>query len=464
MNKFDVIVIGGGIGGCEAAKNVAEYHKKVLLVEKEYVGGTCLNYGCIPSKFYLSVAKECEEMKHDIEAGLVQGTVKPQLNAIMEKQRKVVEQLRDGMTLELNTNNVEVIFGEAILDLTGNEKTVRIGEESFGADYVILANGSSNMIPLFDGITEDGMKKFVLTNREIFDMQQLSKKVVVIGGGVSGIEMAYILHEFGCQVMVLEAENRILKSIDGTLALQLQQLLRKKGINIILNCKVTDIVDGCVVYEQDGMEEVYECHHVYLSIGRKGNIETLPKELKRTKEQRFLEVDDRYRTNIPGVYAIGDINGKSMLAHSASMQAEIAVKDLYEKGFVAKKADAIPRIIYTHPEVAYVGLTEEKAKAEGILYRVAELSMNYSGRYVIENREMTKYGMMKLLISEDEHILGGGMISCYASEMISTLATMINQSMTCEDVLQIVYPHPTEIEVIRDCIRKWKQNREELLS
>ena len=462
MKRFEVIVIGGGIGGCEAAKIAAKYDKKVLLVEREYIGGTCLNYGCIPSKFYLSMAKECEEIQQDIEAGMIQGTVKPQLGAIKEKQRNVVEQLRNGMLLELRANHVEVVFGEAILDLTGNEKIVRIKEESFEADHVILANGSSNRIPAFDGITEEDMGQFVLTNGEIFDRKDLSGKVVVIGGGVSGIEMAYILHEFGCQVMVLEAQDRILSTMDKTLALQLQQLLRQKGINMILNCKVKDLVDGCVIYEQDGKEEVYECHHVYLSIGRKGNVESLPKELKRTKAQSFLEVDDRYRTNVPGVYAIGDINGKSMLAYSAAMQAEIAVKDLYETGFEEKKTDAIPQIIYTNPEVAYVGLTEEQAKAEGISYHVAELSMNYSGRYVIENREMKKHGMMKLLISEDEHILGGGMVSCYASEMISTLATMIHQSMTCEEVLQIVYPHPTEIEVIRDCIKKWKQNKEAL--
>lgn len=463
MKYFDVIVIGGGIGGCEAAKKAAEYHKKVLLVEKDYIGGTCLNYGCIPSKFYLSVAKECEEMKRDIELGLMQGTVKPQLKSIMKKQRKVVEQLRNSIILELNSKNVEVIFGEASLDLTENEKKVYIGEDLFCSDYVILANGSSNMNLIYSGMIENCIDKFVLTNRELFNMQQLSHKIVVIGGGVSGIEMAYILHEFGHQVMVLEAEDRILKSIDGTLAFQLLQLLRKKGINIILNCKVTDIVDGCVVYEQDGMEEVYECHHVYLSVGRKGNIETLPQELKRTKEQRFLQVNDRFQTNIPGIYAIGDINGMSMLAHSASMQAEIAVKDIYEKEFVLKKINAIPQIIYTNPEVAHVGLTEEKAKAEGILYSVVELSMNYSGRYVIENRELTKYGLIKLLISEDELILGGGIISCYASEVISTLATIINQSMTCDDILQIIYPHPSEIEVIRDCIKKWKQNKEELI-
>ena len=142
------------------------------------------------------------------------------------------------------------------------------------------------------------------------------------------------------------------------------------------------------------------------------------------------------------------------------MQAEIAVRDIFEKEHIVQKKNVIPQIIYTHPEVAYVGLTEEKAKAEGILYSVAELSMNYSGRYVIENREMTKHGMIKLIISDDETILGGGFISCYASELISTLVTVINQSMTCDEILQMIYPHPTEIEVIRDCIKKWKQRKE----
>lgn len=460
MKFFDVIVIGGGISGCEAAKKIAGYNKKVLLVEKEYIGGTCLNFGCIPSKFYLSVAKECEEIKHDIELGLIQGAVKPQLKSIMEKQHEVVEQLRNGMMLELNQNYVEIIFGEAELNLMGNEKQVQIGEDLFCADYIILANGSSSIIPSYDGIEESCMEKFVLTNREIFTMQQLLQKVVVIGGGVSGIEMAYILHELGSRVMVLEEADMILRAVDRTLAFELLQLLRKKGIDIILNCKVTDIVDGCVVFQKNEIEGVCECDGVYLSIGRKGNVEMLPEELKRTKDKRFLEVNDTYQTNIQGVYAIGDINGKSMLAHSASMQAEIAVEDIFEKEYIAQKKNAIPQIIYTHPEVAYVGLTEEKAKAEGILYSVAELSMNYSGRYVIENREMTKHGMIKLIISDNETILGGGFISCYASELISTLATVINQSMTCDEILQMIHPHPTEIEVIRDCIKKWKQKRE----
>ena len=154
MKFFDVIVIGGGISGCEAAKKIARYNKKVLLVEKEYIGGTCLNFGCVPSKFYLSVAKRYEEIKHDVELGLIQGAVKPQLKFIMEKQREVVKQLRNGMMLELNQNYVEIIFGEAELNLMGNEKQVQIGGDLFCADYIILANGSSSIIPSCDGIEE----------------------------------------------------------------------------------------------------------------------------------------------------------------------------------------------------------------------------------------------------------------------------------------------------------------------
>lgn len=463
MKHYDMIVTGGGIGGCEAAKIARKHKKQVLVIEKEHIGGTCLNSGCIPSKFYLSAAKENELMNRDIRLGLFQGEIKPQFHNIMEKQQETVALLRNFMTQELIEQQVDVIYGEARLVLTGKEKQVQVGDEFFTADYIILANGSMNQIPSFEEIEETRSSGFVLTNEEIFKKDHLSGKIVIIGGGVSGIEMAYILNEFGCKVMVLEAADQILKSVDETFAKTLYRLFRKKGIDIQLNCKVTDIIDGCVVYEQDGNEEVYECDNVYISIGRTGNLNGIPEAVRRTENQRFIQVNSFYETNIPGIYAIGDLNGKSMLAHSASHQAGVAVKHIISGDAVQQMTESecvTAQIIYTHPEVAYAGLTEEQAKDAGIGYKAIELPMNYSGRYVVENRETDRNGILKLLISDEDIIIGGGFISNYASEEITALAALINMSMTCDEVLNFKFPHPTESEVIKNCMERYKKEED----
>lgn len=454
--NYDLIIIGAGVAGSEAAEYAAGKGLSVLLVESDKIGGTCLNSGCIPSKHYLSVAHELESIREKNE--IFSGEITLNFSSLVHQLKSVVNSLRDGMSSSLKNSNVEVLFGEANIKKYGEEIIITVNEEEFSAKDLIIATGTRTVMPPIEGIEDEIRNGFVRTNSSLFNMDKLPESIVIVGGGVSGIEMAYAFKEFGSDVTIIEATDRIVREFDYEISLDIKKILENKGINIVLNSRVTDICEGCVFVNAMGEEKVFECDSVYLCIGRKITCTQMLQGLIPLNEKNYIWTDESYLTKAEHVYAIGDVNGKSLLAHSAIYQAQIAVNAIC--GIESKQCSSlVPKIIYISPECIQVGETEESARAKKLCFETVSVSMNYSGRYVANKGKMSSEGKIKLLIDQNDRIIGASMISCYASEIAMTLNLFISMSVTCDEILNYIFAHPTEGEIIRKCILLYKKRK-----
>ena len=452
---YDLMIIGGGPGGYMAAERAGHAGLKVLLIEKRELGGVCLNEGCIPSKTLLHSGKLFDYAVHGGEYGIFT-TYQPQIDHkfVIKRKNKVVEKLVGGVKSLMKANKVTVIYGEAQII---NSKQVKVGDEVFDGNRLMIATGSVPIIPPIDGIT-DGIKKgFVLTSREILDLEKIPKHLVIIGGGVVGLEMASYYKSAGSKVTVIEMLPKIAGAIDAEISDLLLNNYRKKGIEFLLEKKVTAIEDkGTVLLSSiNGTEEPSPCplkaDKVLLSIGRKPFIEGFGLEnLDLVFENGAIKTDLHGLTSQPDVYAVGDVNGKYMLAHAAYREAEVAVAHMLGKPDIMRY-DAVPSVIYTSPEVACAGDTEETAKSRGIDCTAVTIPMTYSGRYLAENTATD--GICKVVIDKKHrNIIGVHLYGSYASEIIISACIMIEMQMRIEDVQKFIFPHPTVSEIIREAV------------
>lgn len=455
---YDLIVIGGGPGGYLAAERAGHAGLQTLLIEKEHLGGVCLNEGCIPSKAFLYCAKAYEYAAHGQMYGVTASQVSYHHDQVVERKNKVVKTLVSGVRGALKANHVTVVEGCAkICGRNADGYTVQVEEQSYTAKRLIIATGSSAVVPPIDGVREGLQNGFVLTNKEILDLDTLPKELVVIGGGVIGLEMASYFQSVGTQVTVIEMLDKIAGPADRDISEILMKNYKAKGIQFYLQSKVVRVEKDAVVYEKDGTTQSVKADKVLLSIGRRANIvdiglETIGVETERTG----IKTDWYCRTNIPNVYAIGDVNGKIMLAHTAYREAEVAVNHILGKKDTMRY-HAIPSVIYTNPEVAFVGETEKSATEKGIDFEVVTLTMKYSGRYVAENLGGTDDGICKLLMDKKHrNIIGVHMICNYASEIIYGAAMMVESEMRVEELRELVFPHPTVAEIIREGLFQFK--------
>lgn len=452
MQKFDVIVIGGGPAGYNCAEHAAHHGKNVLLVEKKNLGGTCLNVGCIPTKTFLYAAK----MYHYAnEAGKSFGVTAENavLNheAVVAKKNQVVKTLVKGVAGGLRRSKVTVVSGVAKLAKEYEELQVSVGEEIYVADDLIIATGSSPVMPPIEGAKEEYEKGSVMTSDEILDMTEIPEKLLIVGGGVIGFEMSAYFQEAGSKVTVIEMMDKVLGANDREVSGILQKELEKKGVTFHLSCSVKKVEEGVVTFEKDGELTQLECDKVLMCVGRKANsnIEGLD-TLGVLIERGAIVTDEHMRTNIPHVYAIGDVNGKAMLAHVGYREGEVAINDIVGKED-AMSYDAICGVVYTSPEAAFVGMSEEQAKESKISYEVKKMSINYSGRHMAENGMSN--GLCKLIVDADKQILvGAAVLSSYASEYIYSLALMIDCQIPIERLQRTVFPHPTVCEIIRETL------------
>jgi len=451
---FDVIVIGGGPGGYLAAERAGHAGLSVLLIEKRVLGGVCLNEGCIPSKTLLHSAKIYDYARHGEVYGVTTKGATLDHSAVIARKNKVVQTLVSGIKALMKANKVKVITGTATIVDTHH---VKVNNEVHEGKRLIIATGSEPMIPPIDGVA-DGIKGgFVLTNREILDLQEVPKNLVVVGGGVIGLEMASYFNSAGSKVTVIEMLPKIAGATDADISTILMDNYTKKGIEFKLNAQVTAIKDGSVHF--DGNKETADgrrqtaADKVLLSIGRKAVTAGFGLENTGVLLERGAIVTDRHcLTNVPNIYAVGDVNGKYMLAHVAYREAEVAVNHILGKRDIMRY-DAVPSVIYTSPEVAGVGKTEATAAEKGIECEVAKVPMMYSGRYVAENAVTD--GICKVLVNKkDRTVIGVHMIGSYVSEMIVSACTMIEMQMRAEDVQKIIFPHPTVSEIMREAVFK----------
>lgn len=445
----DLLILGGGPAGYLAAERAGHAGMSAVCFEMRELGGVCLNEGCIPSKALLNSAKIYEHALHGKAFGVIAKDIALDHTRVQARRKKVVRMLVAGVQAKMNASHVTVVREAAVIEgrIDGGF-AVRAGDARYEGKHLLIATGSSPVVPPIPGLKEGLESGFVLTNREVLSLPEVPKELVIIGGGVIGLEMAAYYGTAGSHVTVIE----MLDHIGGPTDLEISELLLKeykgKGVDFRLGAKVTSIAPGTVVYEKDGQSVSVPADKALLSIGRRANTEGIGLESIGVLYDRVgIKTDAQCRTNVPGVYAAGDVNGVSMLAHTAYREAEVAVRTMRGERDTMRY-NAIPSVIYTSPEVAGVGLTEEAARAADIPYECGKLSMRYAGRFVAEN---DGDGLCKVLIhKEHRNVIGVHMIGGVASEIIWGAAAMIEAELRVADVREIVFPHPTVSEIIRE--------------
>ena len=449
---FDLIVIGGGPAGYNAAERAAHDGMKVLVAEERALGGVCLNEGCIPTKTLLYSAKIFDYAKHGADYGVSFKGAEIDHDFVVTRKNKVVSTLVSGVQMAMKRAGVTVVNARAeILGKAADGFTVKAGDSEYTAKNVLVCSGSDTFVPPIPGVKEAVEAGFALTNREILDLRKVPEHLVVIGGGVIGLEMASYFNSIGSKVTVVEMLPKIAGPTDGDISKILQKNYEKRGVKFMLSAKVVAVGAGFVQAEINGKSEKIACDSVLVSVGRRPRTVGIGLENVGVKTERgAIVTDEMCRTSVPGIWAAGDVNGKSMLAHTAYREGEVAVNNILGK---KDKIDyrSIPSVIYTNPEVASVGETLESANAAGVEAVAESFTLKYSGRYIAENEHGD--GIVKIVIGkEHRNILGVHMIGSYASEIIYGAAIMVAHEERVEDVRKIVFPHPTVGEVIREAM------------
>lgn len=452
---YDLAIIGGGPGGYVAAERAGAAGLKTVLFERKSLGGVCLNEGCIPTKTLLYSAKVYNYAVNGDHYGVY--TKEPNFNygEIVSRKDKVVRKLVAGVKAAMKAGKIEVVAEQAMIKGRSAEGvTVIAADKEYVAKNLLICTGSEAAVPPFPGLKEAG--DVIVTNREILSLKEQPKELVVIGGGVIGMEFAAFFSTLGTKVTVVEMLPKILGPLDDEISAMLQKIYAKRGIEFCLRCKVTGIEGNTVVYEDpEGKVCRVSGDKILVSVGRRANISGFGLEntgvemlLNRGGKPCGIKVDEHMRTNVPNIYAAGDVTGFSMLAHTASREGEVAVNNILGKQD-HMRYEAIPGVVYTNPEVAGVGLTEEQAKASGKEYEVLKLPMAYSGRFVAENEGGE--GICKIIVGKKHHeVLGMHMLGNPCSEIIHSACIAIEMEMTVEQLKEVVFPHPTVSEIIKE--------------
>ncbi|MGA2508032.1 MAG: dihydrolipoyl dehydrogenase [Chitinispirillaceae bacterium] len=445
---YDLIILGAGPAGYLAAERAGAAGLNTVLIEKRHLGGVCLNEGCIPSKTILHSAKLYRQAGHSQAFGVTSSNVTFDIASVMARKEKIVEIQRKGIASTLKKNHVTVETGEGTI-VSGQDRVfrVQVGSRIVEGTRLLVCTGSEAVRLPIPGADQ----KFVQTNREILSIDFIPKHLVVVGGGVIGLEIATFFAEVGSSVTVIEILSSIGGPIDSEIAHILQKELEKKGITFRLQAKVTAIGDRTVSFEANGQNESVKADVVLMSVGRRPVTKGIGLEnLNVYVENGAIRTDEHGRTNVPGVWAAGDVNGISMLAHTAYREAEVCVNDMMNKKD-RMRYTAVPAVIYTHPEVATVGLTLDDAEKRGLNVVGAKLPLSYSGRYLAENEGGR--GVCKVVIDKKyKTLLGVHMIGGVCSEMIFGAAAMIENELRVDDIKEIVFPHPTVSEIIKDTL------------
>ena len=443
--NFDKAIIGGGPAGYTAAERAGANGLKTVLFEKKAIGGVCLNEGCIPTKTLLYSAKILDSVKAASKYGVSAESPSFDLSKIMSRKDKTVKMLTGGVKMTVNSYGVTIVEKEAFIE---GEKDGQIhiscGGETYFVKYLLVCTGSDTVIPPIPGLSETAY----WTSKEALEVKQLPKTLVIIGGGVIGMEFASFFNSMGVKVHVVEMMAEILGVMDKETSGMLRSEYTKRGVTFYLNTKVVEVNPHGVVIEKDGKTSTIEAEQLLLSVGRKANLsgvglDKLNIELLRNG----VKVDEHLLTSHPRVYACGDITGYSLLAHTAIREAEVAINHIL--GVEDRmNYECVPGVVYTNPEVAGVGKTEEELIKQGIPYRVSKLPMAYSGRFVAENEQGN--GLCKLIQDEKGKIIGCHMLGNPVSELIVIAGIAIQKGYTVEEFQKTVFPHPTVGEIYHE--------------
>jgi len=460
---YDTIIIGGGPAGYLAAERLGHEKKKVLLIEEQQLGGTCLNRGCIPTKTLLNSAKQFVHAKEAEKFGVKVQGVSFDWSAIQNWKTEVVAKLRGGIESQMKRFGVETVNGRGeIISPPSGEKPVKVKSispdgktaEHEGKTLLVCA-GSVSALPPIPGTKNNPL---VVDSTALLAVENVPKRLAVIGGGVIGVEFAGLFSALGCQVTVIEMMDEIVPFMDKEQAPILRRAM--KEVNFKLGCKVEKIDNATVHYTtKDSKPEQQEADLVLMAVGRRPVLDTWGAQAAGIDTSpRGVAVDDRMRTNIPRIWAAGDVTGKSLLAHSAYRMGEVAVADILstlDAGAVSTnrmRYNAIPWAVYGITEAAGVGINEQEAEAKGIAILKAILPMKVSGRFAAENT-FSGAGAVKVIAGvADRRILGIHAVGAYSPEFIWGGAALIEQEFRIDEVKQLIFPHPTVSELIRDAV------------
>lgn len=455
MDKYFLAIIGGGPAGYTAAEKASKAGKDVILFEQNALGGTCLNVGCIPTKSLLYGAKQYYNATHAQKYGVAAENVTFDFAAMQKRKTIVVRKLVAGIKARLNNDHCTVVNGVAVvISHQPSVVSLQCNGETYEAENLMICTGSTNFVPPIPCIKDNPA---VWDSTDALAATELPKSVIIVGGGVIGMEFATLYHELGVPVTVIEAMPSILPNLDPEVVQILLDKYRKAGINILISTKVESIDGNTVHYSSlscgEGRGEV-SADKILISVGRRANLQGLEALNGLELERGAIKVDGFCRTNLPNVYACGDVTGKIMLAHVAAHQAEVAVSKLLNDPMVNVPMVnylAIPSVVYTNPEIASVGLTEKQAADMGFTTEIRKLPMTFSGRFMAENEGET--GLCKLILdAEKQTVLGVHCIGNPCSEFIAAASFAVSKGYTVAEMQQVVFPHPTVSEILHEVL------------
>ncbi|MDR2799993.1 MAG: dihydrolipoyl dehydrogenase [Desulfovibrio sp.] len=440
---YDITVIGGGPGGYVAALKAAAEGKRVCLVEKGRLGGVCLNEGCIPTKTLIRTANLLHEIKRAGDfalEGMNGEAVSVSMSGLRERKAQVVRRLVNGVKGLLRGRGVTLVEGAASFV---DAHSIEAGGRKITSEYIIIATGSRALIPSF--IKFEGENR-LLTSREALDLDALPASVAVIGGGVIGMEFAYLFNKLGSKVTVLELMEHILPMVDEEVSGLARKRLEKDGVVVHSGAKVRLVQDNSVFFEKGGVEMSVAAECVLLAVGRTPDTEGLKAaEIGIAFDRAAILTDDSLRTNLPHIFAVGDVNGRSMLAHTASHEGIVAVETICGK---TERMDygKIPSCVYLEPEIACIGLTEKQAREQRKNVKVGRFPMAANGKSLVEG---DTEGLVKVIVEgELGEILGVHIYAGRATDLIAEIALALTLEATAEEIIRTVHPHPTISEVV----------------
>lgn len=443
---YDIAIIGGGPGGYVAAIKAAQVGKKVLLIEKDKVGGVCLNYGCIPTKTLLHSAKLYDNMINSYDYGILiedKSSIIIDWNKMLKRKDSVVKRLVGGVEGLLKKNKVDVIYGIA---KSVKKSSLIVNDEKVEYKNLIIATGSSVLNPDISGLKESVEEGYAIDSTGAISLDKIPKSMIILGGGVISIEFATLYNNLGTEVTIIQRSGEILKFLDKDVRTLIHKHLIKRGVKIITDTSIRNIKDGSVVFEHKGETKTVTGEKILLSLGRKANISAF-EELDLKTNSKGVIVNDHMQTNVKNVYAIGDVNGKYMLAHVASAEGIVAVNDIIgEKEKI--NYNKIPSCIYSSPEVGVVGLSEEEAIKEGHDVIISMFPLSANGKALAEGEST---GFVKLVADKTYgEVLGVHIVASHATDMIAEAVATLELEGTIHDLAKTVHPHPTLSEIVME--------------
>ncbi len=446
MVEYDIAVLGGGPGGYVAAIKAAQMGAKTVLIEKEAIGGVCLNWGCIPTKTLLKSAKVYKDILNSESFGIEiedKGSIHLNWDKMQKRKDKIVKKLTGGVKILLKNNGVDVIngFGEIV-----DKNTLKVNEEIIKTKNIIIATGASPRIPELNGVEESIKNGFSMTSKGILELEEIPKKLIVIGGGVIGCEFAVLYNALGTKVTIVQRSNRILGNTDKDIRETMAKIMKKEGIEILYNTGVEGFDNNKIFINEGGEKRTIEADKVLISMGNLPNLKGLEK-LGLKMNQKGIDTNDRLETSIKGIYAIGDVNGRYMLAHVASAEGITAVENIMGKES-SIDYDRVPSCIYSFPEVGTVGLTEAQAKDRGHKIIVSTFPLSANGKALAEGESN---GFVKIIADEKYgEVLGVHIIASHATDMIAEAVTTMELEGTVHELSKAIHPHPTLSEIVME--------------